>query len=327
LENDVEAEEDGTFSIWVHDHDQFDKGRALLEEFRANPDDPAWKEAGRKAESQRKQEERAAEQRSSQVITRERIEYERHSSILGWGSIVLAILSIAATIFAGDLSLFPPAWQPATMTETREEAAVRATQRQNFNHLAVTAFRPPQTPRGQELLALELVRNEKPNSRRVQRLFFDASLPEIRAGQVWRFFTPMFVHFGLLHLIFNLLWMRDLGSFAQHRFGNFYFWALVLSIAAVSNLAQLAWSGPYFGGLSGVNYGLLGFLWMRSKFDRLVTWQVSPQVIQFMIGWYFICLTPMIPNVANTAHTVGLLFGMLTGFVTAKMANWKLLKL
>jgi membrane associated rhomboid family serine protease len=46
-----------------------------------------------------------------------------------------------------------------------------------------------------------------------------------------------------------------------------------------------------------------------------------------MIGWYFICLTPFIPAVANGAHTAGLLFGMLAGFVTAKMSNWKLLKL
>jgi GlpG protein len=327
LENNVEAEDDGTFSIWVHDDDQLAQARTLLEEFHANPDAPAWQEAGRKAGRQRKQEERAAEQRSSQVITRERMEYERHTSVLGWGPVVLAILAIAATIFAGDLTLIPSGWLPIDPQDSSELAAQRAAQQKQFELLSITAARPPDTARARAAIEREIARGSRPDSNVVRRLSFDPALPELREGQVWRLFTPIFVHLGMLHLIFNLLWMRDLGSFTQHRFGSLYFWALILSFAAVSNLAQLAWSGPQFGGLSGVNYGLLGFLWMRSKFDRLVVWKMNPQVLQFMIGWYFICLTPFMPGIANAAHTVGLLFGMLTGLLTAKLANSKLLKL
>src|SRR5438876_1076134 len=37
----------------------------------------------------------------------------------------------------------------------------------------------------------------------------DLSLPEIRHGQIWHLFTPMFIHFHPLHIFFNMLWLRD----------------------------------------------------------------------------------------------------------------------
>ena len=42
-------------------------------------------------------------------------------------------------------------------------------------------------------------------------------LPEIRHGEVWRLFTPMLVHMHFLHILFNMLWLRDLGSMVEAR--------------------------------------------------------------------------------------------------------------
>src|SRR5258708_1984353 len=63
-------------------------------------------------------------------------------------------------------------------------------------------------------------------------------LPEILRGELWRLFTPMFLHFTPLHIIFNMLWLRDLGSMIEGRQSSGMLAILVLAIAAVSNLAQ-----------------------------------------------------------------------------------------
>jgi Cytoplasmic N-terminal domain of rhomboid serine protease/Rhomboid family len=42
-------------------------------------------------------------------------------------------------------------------------------------------------------------------------------LPEIRHGQYWRLFTPIFIHMSFLHILFNMLWLRDLGSMIEDR--------------------------------------------------------------------------------------------------------------
>jgi rhomboid protease GlpG len=144
-----------------------------------------------------------------------------------------------------------------------------------------------------------------------------AGLPEIRAGQVWRLFTPIFIHYGYLHILFNMLWLWDLGSMIETRQGSLQLALLVLIIAACSNVGQYFFSGPVFGGMSGVVYGLLGYVWLRGKFDPGSGLFVHPTTVWMMIAWFFLCLGGVIPNVANMVHAIGLGMGVAWGYLSS----------
>lgn len=147
-------------------------------------------------------------------------------------------------------------------------------------------------------------------------------LPEVRAGQLWRLITPIFIHFGWLHLIFNMLWFYQLGSMIEARQGSLQFALLVLGTGAAPMIAQYLASGPgLVGGMSGVIYGLAGYIWMRGKHDRASGLHLDSQTIQWLLIWLVLCFTGLLGNVANMAHLAGLVIGVVWGRVSAYLAT------
>ena len=132
-------------------------------------------------------------------------------------------------------------------------------------------------------------------------------------GQVWRLITPIFIHFGPLHLLFNMLWLRDLGAMIEIRQGMLKLALLVVVLGVASNLGQYAIGGPYFGGMSGVLYGLFGYIWLRGHCDPASGLALSSTIVWMMMIWFFLCLFGIIENVANGTHVVGLVLGVLWG--------------
>lgn len=61
---------------------------------------------------------------------------------------------------------------------------------------------------------------------------------QIKSGEVWRLVTPAFLHFGPLHLIFNMMWLWTLGGILETFLRRLRFVLLVIIIAVISNLAQ-----------------------------------------------------------------------------------------
>ncbi len=148
----------------------------------------------------------------------------------------------------------------------------------------------------------------------------DTSLPEIRKGQVWRLITPIFIHLGPMHILFNLWCLYNLGGVIEMQRGTWRLALMVLVTALVSNLVQCFWTHPIFGGMSGVIYGLFGYAWMKSRYDSSAGVYVSPDTVVLMIGWLFLCMTGFIGHIANAAHVAGLVCGIVIGFASAK---WK----
>jgi GlpG protein len=153
----------------------------------------------------------------------------------------------------------------------------------------------------------------------ISKLYFSQYLgttfPEIRAGQIWRLVTPIFLHGGLLHLVFNMLWLYQLGGQIEVQEASYYVAVMMLVMAVICNTAQYMVSGPLFVGMSGVVYGLLGYIWMMTQFQVATQYILSQQTVMFMLLWLGLCLIGIIPHVANTEHVVGMLLGVAWGFV------------
>jgi GlpG protein len=140
-------------------------------------------------------------------------------------------------------------------------------------------------------------------------------LAEVKRGQFWRLVSPALLHMSFLHLLFNLSLFSDLGNLLEFQFGRtFYLWFFILS-AAVSNLFQYFVSGPMFGGMSGVLYSMFGFIWIYKKLNSDFDFSLPKRDVWMMILWYFFCLTGLLGPIANTAHGMGLVTGMLVAIV------------
>src|SRR5690606_311068 len=138
------------------------------------------------------------------------------------------------------------------------------------------------------------------------------SLPGIRDGQLWRLFTPAFLHFGPFHLLMNMYMTALMGGAIERARGGWTMLWLFLWTGLIAHLAQLYGSGPTFGGMSGVDFGLFGFMWVTGKMDPLSPLALPPRFVSFMIAVLLLCLTPLLPiAIANFAHFGGLFAGML----------------
>ncbi len=151
-------------------------------------------------------------------------------------------------------------------------------------------------------------------------------------GEYWRFFSPALLHFSVMHIVFNILWVWDVGRRLEQIVGSSLWLLGVFLIAVVSNVLQFEISGnPLFGGLSGVVYGLIGFAWFMPILNR--NWPTiirKPLMIFFMV-WLAVGYTPLtemigLGSIANTAHTIGLASGLMLSLVywfVAKIGSYK----
>jgi GlpG protein len=147
-----------------------------------------------------------------------------------------------------------------------------------------------------------------------------ANLLEVSRGEVWRLVTPIFVHFGIIHILFNMMWLLDLGRMIEVRRSSWFLLLFVLVVAVASNTAQFFMSGPSFGGMSGVVYALLGYVWMQSRFNPWSGYVLHSMTVQMMLIWFVLCLTGLVGHIANTTHAVGLVVGVAWGYIDARRA-------
>ncbi|MEI7435620.1 MAG: rhomboid family intramembrane serine protease [bacterium] len=144
----------------------------------------------------------------------------------------------------------------------------------------------------------------------------------LRQGELWRLITPVFQHLavtaggmGFLHLLFNMMWLRDFGVKIETKRGTAGFLMLFAVIAVASNFAEFLVTGSGFGGMSGVVYGLFGYVWVKVRRDPWSGYTLDPSTIWVLVAWFLLGATGLFGPVANWAHGGGLLTGALCAFV------------
>lgn len=148
------------------------------------------------------------------------------------------------------------------------------------------------------------------------QIYYSPGVTVFSDWQVWRLVTPAFLHFNLPHILFNLLWVWVVGRRIELLLGVPVLLMIFLLSAIASNLAQFWVSGPLFGGMSGVVFALLGFAWLWDKLNPALRIGLPPALMGFMLFWLVLGFAGFLEGIgmgaiANTAHLVGLLSGLL----------------
>ena len=130
-------------------------------------------------------------------------------------------------------------------------------------------------------------------------------------NQIWRYITPIFIHFSAMHIIFNLMWWWYLENMIETRRSKNTLLEILLLSGIISNIAEYMATGPFFGGLSGVVYALMGYVWLCGRYRPKLGLALDNVMMGIAIIWLIAGFTELLGPIANIAHLVGLIVGLL----------------
>lgn len=140
--------------------------------------------------------------------------------------------------------------------------------------------------------------------------------PLIVGGQVWRLFTPVLVHIGLIHLLFNCYAIYIIAPPIEEIFGTARFLAVYLLSGAFGVLFSFIMSPHLSAGASGAIFGLIGTQAVFFYRYRHVLGRGGQRQFQNTIGviLFNLIMTFAVPGIDVWGHLGGLLTGALLGW-------------
>jgi GlpG protein len=274
----AQADEEGSaWGVWVREENELEAAKQVLEHFRHHPSDPKYA-ASRRAAGQI----RSEAERERQAAARRHVDMRRQwRQPLGRRAPLVLVLIALST----------------------------------FTFLATGFGRDRGSPLMHALMFSD-TRPVLPLPNDVRRTY--DPLDGIKQGQLWRMVTPIFLHADFLHLLFNMWWLHALGVQLEVRLGTVRFGGLVLALALASNWAQfLIGQSPLFMGMSGVVYGLFGYLWAKLKLDPRAAYHLGEGTVFIMLAVLALGFTGILSGLANWAHAGGLLAGAAIAYAPA----------
>ena len=151
----------------------------------------------------------------------------------------------------------------------------------------------------------------------------------IAQGEWWRFITPMFLHAGLLHILFNMFALYLFGPDLEKltgkvRFLTIYFMAGLFGTMITYLLQDQMYSHV---GASGAIYGVFGAFGALVYYARKTMPQLKQIILPIIV--ISVIMTFLQPNINITAHLTGLIVGFLIGlsyFHPKRIISWKMRK-
>lgn len=294
IENRVDLNDDNKSEVWVKDEDQFKDALEAFGDHQANPKDAKYAGAVDGAIKIAKEQQRKARSVKKNIVN------VKHRNTQTTGPVVKTIIGLC--ILVAILTNFGA-------PQSREQGANRALQ-----------FVAVDKPLSTELT--EQYTNKSDN--------LNVRLASLKRGEFWRLVTPIFIHYGPMHIIFNVLMFLQFGRLIEGRYGSMWMAILILVCAVLSNFAQgvvpdaIGGSSPYyygsgmlitsFGGLSGVVFGMFGFILVKQMTDSKSGFYMPQSTIMILLIYLVFCMTPIASqmfglHVANWAHGVGFVVG------------------
>ncbi|MEH7379955.1 rhomboid family intramembrane serine protease [Bacillus sp. JJ1533] len=133
-------------------------------------------------------------------------------------------------------------------------------------------------------------------------------------GEWWRFFTPMILHIGFIHLLMNTFALYYLGTEVERLYGKLRFLFIYIFAGFVGSLASFVFNANISAGASGAIFGCFGaLLFFGTAFPSLFFRTMGPNVIGIII--FNLVLGFMIPGIDNSGHIGGLVGGFLAASI------------
>ena len=146
-------------------------------------------------------------------------------------------------------------------------------------------------------------------------------------GEFYRLFAAMFLHFGIAHLIGNMICLGIIGNLLERCISKFKFLLIYIGGGLVSSLLSGVYN--YFlmpnvvaAGASGAIFAVIGALVSEALFDKSKRYFLKPVNI-ILLTAYILFNGFKSRGVDNIAHMAGLIAGLVLGFFIAKMAETK----
>lgn len=148
--------------------------------------------------------------------------------------------------------------------------------------------------------------------------------PSITRGEWWRLFTAMFVHAGVIHLLFNMVALLNIGAVVERMVGRVPFVVLYLLSGVGGSIASVYWHPLAVGvGASGAIFGLYGglggfLLRAPESLPRHIVASLRSSAVGFVLYNTVFGFTQA--NIDMVAHFGGLAAGFAVGLSLALIA-------